>query len=91
MDLVGKGRHIRTVPVPAWVTETLDAWLAAAEIGPPSKIFNPSVDIAAKERVCEPGKAPALKRMINVEFFPGALKRSFPRMNAGAPTALKNI
>ena len=51
MDLVGKGRHIRTVPVPAWVKETLDAWLAAAEIGPPSKIFNPSVDIAAKERV----------------------------------------
>ncbi len=33
MDLVGKGRHIRTVPVPAWVKETLDAWLAAAEIG----------------------------------------------------------
>jgi hypothetical protein len=29
--------------------------------------------------------------MINVEFFPGALKRSFPRMNAGAATALKNI
>jgi site-specific recombinase XerD len=33
VDLVGKGRHIRTVPVPAWVKETLDAWLAAAEIG----------------------------------------------------------
>jgi len=29
---------------------------------------------------------PALKRMIKVELFPGALKRSFPRMNAGAPT-----
>src|SRR5450759_1027229 len=29
---------------------------------------------------------PALKRMVKVEAFPGALKRSFPRINAGAPT-----
>jgi site-specific recombinase XerD len=32
VDLVGKGRHIRTVPVPTWVKETLDAWLAAGGI-----------------------------------------------------------
>lgn len=32
VDLVGKGRHIRTVPVPSWVKETLDAWLTAAGI-----------------------------------------------------------
>ena len=32
VDLVGKGRHIRTVPVPNWVKETLDAWLTAAGI-----------------------------------------------------------
>jgi site-specific recombinase XerD len=32
VDLIGKGRHIRTVPVPSWVKETLDAWLAAAGI-----------------------------------------------------------
>src|ERR1700739_1909994 len=32
VDLVGKGRHIRTVPVPNWVKETLDAWLVAAGI-----------------------------------------------------------
>jgi hypothetical protein len=29
---------------------------------------------------------PALKRARKVETFPGALKRCFPRMNAGAPT-----
>jgi hypothetical protein len=29
---VGKGRHIRTVPVPNWVKETFDTWLAAAGI-----------------------------------------------------------
>jgi hypothetical protein len=29
---------------------------------------------------------PALKRIIGAEGSPGALKRSFPRMNAGAST-----
>jgi site-specific recombinase XerC len=32
VDLIGKGRHIRTVPVPNWVKETLDSWLTAAGI-----------------------------------------------------------
>jgi site-specific recombinase XerD len=32
VDLVGKGGHIRTVPVPDWVKQTIDDWLAAARI-----------------------------------------------------------
>jgi site-specific recombinase XerD len=32
VDLVGKGRHIRTVPVPDWVKATLDAWTQATAI-----------------------------------------------------------
>src|ERR1700685_831121 len=32
VDLVGKGGHIRTVPVPDWVRAELDDWLAAAAI-----------------------------------------------------------
>src|SRR5262252_2280639 len=32
VDLVGKGGHIRTVPVPQWVKEALDCWMAAAGI-----------------------------------------------------------
>lgn len=31
-DLIGKGKHIRTVPVPALVKLTVDTWTAAAEI-----------------------------------------------------------
>jgi integrase len=31
-DLVGKGGHVRTVPIPNWVKSTLDAWMAAAAI-----------------------------------------------------------
>jgi integrase len=32
VDLVGKGGHIRTVPVPNWVRTELEDWLAAAAI-----------------------------------------------------------
>ncbi len=32
VDLVGKGGHVRTVPVPDWVRTQLDDWLAAAAI-----------------------------------------------------------
>jgi site-specific recombinase XerD len=32
IDLVGKGGHIRTVPVPAWVKAALDIWTSAASI-----------------------------------------------------------
>jgi len=31
-DLVGKGRHVRTVPIPTWVKNAMDAWTAAANI-----------------------------------------------------------
>src|SRR5258708_3763986 len=33
VDLVGKGTHIRTVPMPEWVKEILDDWLDMADIG----------------------------------------------------------
>jgi site-specific recombinase XerD len=32
IDLVGKGGHVRTVPVPDWVKQFLDEWFAAARI-----------------------------------------------------------
>src|SRR5580693_6128229 len=31
-DLIGKGRHMRTIPVPGWVKLAVDAWTAAAEL-----------------------------------------------------------
>ena len=31
-DLVGKGGHVRTVPIPTWVKSHIDAWTAAAAI-----------------------------------------------------------
>jgi site-specific recombinase XerD len=32
VDLVGKGGHIRTVPVPDWVKAAIDLWVTAADI-----------------------------------------------------------
>src|SRR5262250_129976 len=32
VDLIGKGRHIRTVPIPGWVKAALDQWTRAAEV-----------------------------------------------------------
>lgn len=32
VDLIGKGRHIRTVPVPEWVKSAVDVWTGAANI-----------------------------------------------------------
>src|SRR5437773_5563921 len=32
VDLIGKGGHIRTVPIPEWTKQALDLWTSAAEI-----------------------------------------------------------
>jgi site-specific recombinase XerD len=31
-DLIGKGRHMRTIPVPGWVKSAVDAWINTAEL-----------------------------------------------------------
>jgi hypothetical protein len=31
--LMGKGRHVRTVPVPDWVKAAVDEWTQAAGVG----------------------------------------------------------
>jgi site-specific recombinase XerC len=31
-DLIGKGKHIRTVPVPVWAKRAVDEWTTAAGI-----------------------------------------------------------
>ena len=41
-DLVGKGGHVRTVPIPAWVKSKVDAWTVATAItyGPVFRAIN---------------------------------------------------
>jgi integrase len=40
VDLVGKAGHVRTVPVPDWVKQTIDEWLVAGGISQ-GKLFRP--------------------------------------------------
>jgi len=39
VDLIGKGGHIRTVPIPAWVKAALDQWICAAHVTQGGRIF----------------------------------------------------
>jgi hypothetical protein len=41
-DLVGKGGHVQTVPIPTWVKAAVDAWTAAAgmTVGPVFRAIN---------------------------------------------------
>jgi integrase len=41
-DLVGKGGHVRTVPIPGWVKDAVDAWTDAGDIthGPVFRAIN---------------------------------------------------
>jgi integrase len=32
VDLVGKGNHVRTVPMPIWVKDSVDRWLTAVQV-----------------------------------------------------------
>ncbi len=32
VDLVGKGKHVRTVPMPVWVKDAVDRWVTAASV-----------------------------------------------------------
>jgi integrase len=47
-DLVGKGGHVRTVPVPIWVKSAVDCWLTTAGIstGPIFRAINKARRIA---------------------------------------------
>ena len=40
VDLVGKGGHVRTIPIPTWAKEKLDRWTSAAKIGS-GRVFRP--------------------------------------------------
>jgi site-specific recombinase XerC len=49
-DLRGKGRHIRTIPVPEWVKQAVDSWTLSANIsaGPLLRSINKAGRILGK-------------------------------------------
>jgi site-specific recombinase XerC len=58
-DLVGKGGHVRTVPVPNRVKAAVDDWLSAAEV--PRSILAPS--FAQSTRLSESGGVHSARRL----------------------------
>ena len=39
-DMIGKGGHVRTVPVPIWVKAAVDRWVTAAGVNKAQRIGN---------------------------------------------------
>jgi hypothetical protein len=65
VDLVGKGGHVRTVPVPDWVTTELDDWLGAAAIDR-GKLFR-RVNRVGRRRVVDNSEAQGGRRSLMTE------------------------
>jgi integrase len=55
LDMQGKGRRLRTVPVPLWVKRLLDRWLAKSEIreGPLFRPLRKGGGLAPRQRISE--------------------------------------
>jgi integrase len=63
VDLIGKGRRLRTVPVPAWSKQLLDAWLSHSGVSE-GRVFR---------RVSKVGKRQEASVTANVVWY--AVKR----------------
>ena len=84
-DLVGKGKHIRTVPVPLWAKRAVDQWTAAAGING-GAIFR---RISRLDKICGNGITPkaiwhvvkaAAKRADIKNLAPHDLRRTCARL-----------
>jgi len=96
VDLVGKGGHVRTVPMPDWVKRTTDEWLIAAGISQ-GKLFRPVCrrgtvwgDHVTVKVVWHVVKQYA-QRLGHSKLAPHDLRRSCARLCHGAGGELEQI
>jgi site-specific recombinase XerD len=96
VDLVGKGGHVRTVPMPDWVKQTIDEWLIAAGISQ-GKLFRPVCrrgtvwgDHVTVKVVWHVVKQYA-QRLGHLKLAPHDLRRSCARLCHGAGGELEQI
>ena len=84
-DLVGKGRHVRTVPMPGWVKDAVDEWTSAAgilggiifrRINKEGKVWGPGLTSKAIWRVVKT----AAKRCGLQNLAPHDLRRTCARL-----------
>jgi integrase len=95
LDLVGKGRRVRTVPVPSWANSALNSWLQAAGL---SK--GPVLRRVWKGQVGEEGLTPdhihaivkrAGERIGVPQLAPHDLRRTFARLALKGKAQLSQI
>ncbi len=51
VDLIGKGRRLRTVPVPAWSKQLLDAWLSHSGVSE-GRVFRRVSKVGKRQEAC---------------------------------------
>src|SRR5207253_10157734 len=79
VDLVGKGGHIRTVPVPDWVRTELGDWLAAA--APPLPRYAPATAVTIF----------VLEFCLRTSLLPESPISRFPELSTMTPAGPKNF
>jgi len=94
-DLVGKGRRLRTVPIPAWAKAALDDWRQAAGLdgGPVFRRVNkggrPAVERLSAQAVFNIVKGYAAK--LGVPLAPHDLRRTFAKLAHRGRAPLEQI
>ena len=100
-DLIGKGGHVRTVPVPDWVGSAIQAWLTAAAVtaGPMFRAIKPSCakrvqsksDLVGRDyRLLPTAGRPVLRRMTCGALAPAcAMTRAVRSSRSSTSSATK--
>lgn len=96
VDLVGKGGHVRTVPIPNWVWSVLSEWLSAAgiregrifrRVSRTGRIFGPGITAKAVWHIVkQAARAAGISKLA-----PHDLRRSCARLCQSAGGELKQI
>ncbi|HLJ47840.1 MAG TPA: tyrosine-type recombinase/integrase [Bryobacteraceae bacterium] len=95
VDLVGKGRRTRSVPMPSWAKAAIDAWSASAEIGA-GRVFRPvnirhalTRDRLLPQNIME--LVARYGRRIDVTIGPHDLRRTFAKLAHRGRAPLEQI
>lgn len=95
VDLVGKGKRVRTVPMPAWTKVAIDQWMAAAGLtgGRLLRAVNKGDRIVGEGMTAQSvfESVEQYGRRIGLELAPHDLRRTFAKLAHKGHAALEQI
>lgn len=95
IDLVGKGKRVRTVPMPAWTKVAIDQWVNAAQItgGPLLRAVNKGDRIVGDGMTAQSvfGVVERYGNRIGMNIAPHDLRRTFAKLAHKGHAALEQI